>query len=100
MTTQPATAAQLRAAWREDDEAYGPDDQPLFELVHEETEPDDHGYGFHLVFKRNEDDTYWSVSGVSQNGNDYNSFRDGDEDTVTRVWPHRVTTTEYLPKEP
>lgn len=97
MTIAKATAQQLRAAWREEDDAFGPDEKPLFEMVREETDPDDHGYAYTYVFKRLEDETFWSTSGVSQGGGVYHTLNDGDASDPTRVWPHTVSSTEYRP---
>ncbi|MCW2317116.1 hypothetical protein M2322_002670 [Rhodoblastus acidophilus] len=88
---QKPTILELRDAWREDSDA--------FELVHEETGTDDHGYSYTYVFERILDGTYWSTSGVCQGGGEYHELREGIGD-VTRVWPIIVTRTEFTTKEP
>lgn len=89
MTLQTPTGSELRASWREDN-----DD---FELVHEDTGPDDHGYSYTRVFRRVADDTYWEIIGVNQGGGDYDTLRDDPEYiTVSRVFPKQKTITEYV----
>lgn len=83
---KPATILQLKSAWQED--------SADFELVHEDTGPDDHGYSYRYVFLRHSDDTYWSTSGVCQGGGDYHELREGCG-AVTQVFPHVISKTEY-----
>lgn len=61
--------------------------------VHEETEPDDHGYNQTLVLKEGE--RFWQVTFVVQGGGDYHSWRDGDAEDAEEVWPHTKTVTVY-----
>lgn len=86
----PPTGVEFRDAWRED--------HPDIHLVHEETKPDDHGYGYYRTFKRESDQTYWRVHGVNQGGGAYDSLRDDPmSTTVIRVWPHQIIRTVYRP---
>ena len=80
------TIDELYDAWQEEIDGY--------ELVDEEFDRDDHGYVFTYVFKRLEDDTYWSVCGVRQGGGDYHQFHE-KEAIVDRVYPHTKTVVKY-----
>lgn len=61
-----------------------------------------HGSEHEFVAKRITDETYWCVPYRTNPGGDHNDFRDGDlyDDCVIQVWPHTVTTTQYLTKPP
>lgn len=81
----------IRAAWQEDDHD--------FEQVHEDADPSwRHGCYMTTVFKRLSDETFWSVSWQKNGDGEYNSLRDGDcsDGDVMQVWPHTVTTVEYM----
>lgn len=87
------TGHELNAARWEDNEEYV--------LVDEHTEPDDHGYMYHLTFRRPSDDTYWTTYGVSHGAGDYDTLRDDPHLVdVWRTYPHTVTTTVYKTTPP
>lgn len=87
---QTATLEELKACWMEDSDDY--------ELVQEENSPDDHGYGFTMVFKRRSDGTYWETGGVCQSGGDYHELRELCSSDPVQVYPHTITTTVYKDK--
>lgn len=98
MSDTKPTGRQLRSCWQED---YEDAEHPQFELVSEQTDPDDHGYRYTYTFKRLSDETFWQTSGVCQGGGNYHELRDEpDHQRVDQVWPHSVTSVEYRSKPP
>lgn len=78
-------------------EAY---DSHEFEEVYEELDDNwRHGNYVFTVYKRLEDNTYWSINYQVSGDGEYNSLRDGDcrDSDISQVEPYEVTTTKYKP---
>ena len=91
------TIETMLAVWREDYE------EGAWEHVEDETyDTWRHGSCHAFIAKRMADETYWQVCYRTAPYHDHNDFRDGElgDSDVEQVWPHTVTTVQYLAKPP
>ena len=75
-------------------------DSDLFEEVHNESDTGyRHGTYESTVFKRVEDNTYWSASYTLSGDGEEHGLREGYAG-ISQVWPVEVTTTNYTSVNP